>query len=312
MKDVRIAVLGIGATGAILAASLISSNPDTILVDPAPGVGQALEKDGINISGEISYSVPVKIFHNRISEIEKYNPNFIFISTKTYSLPRVLDELEGFYNPGTKIISTHNGLGTEDLIAERFGPHSAFRMNLNLGATVKRPGVIEATFFNRPNQLGGLVPENDQIGKEIAGLLTGSGLETEYVDDIKFYVWKKMILKCTMASICAVTDKTIRDALAFPPTREIAEACFNEALAVAKSKGYDFGEDYLKQGLAYLEKAGGHKDSMCNDIANQSPTEIDFLGGKVVEYAREAGISVPFYSTMTNLVKAIEDNYVKG
>ena len=119
-----------------------------------------------------------------------------------------------------------------------------------------------------------------------------------------------MIMKCTMASICAVTDKTIKGALDFPPTREIAEACFKEVLAVAKAKGYDLGEDYLEQALAYLEKVGVHKDSMCHDIANKTPTEIDFLGGKVVEYAREMGISVPFYAAMTNLVKAIEDNYL--
>ncbi len=50
---------------------------------------------------------------------------------------------------------------------------------------------------------------------------------------------------------------------------------------------------------------------MCQDIVNKTPTEIDFLGGKVVEYAREMGIPVPFYTTMTNLVKAIEDNYLK-
>ena len=56
----------------------------------------------------------------------------------------------------------------------------------------------------------------------------------------------------------------------------------------------------------FLEQVGKHKDSMCQDIANKMPTEIDFLGGKVVEYAREKGISAPFYIAMTNLVKAID------
>jgi ketopantoate reductase len=30
----------------------------------------------------------------------------------------------------------------------------------------------------------------------------------------------------------------------------------------------------------------------------------------VVEYGRETGISTPFFTTMTNLVKALEDNYL--
>ena len=46
---------------------------------------------------------------------------------------------------------------------------------------------------------------------------------------------------------------------------------------------------------------------MCYDIAHKTPTEIDFLGGKVVQYGRELGIPTPFYIAMTNLVKAMED-----
>ena len=45
---------------------------------------------------------------------------------------------------------------------------------------------------------------------------------------------------------------------------------------------------------------------LCDDIAQERPTEIDFLGGKVVEYGRSAGIPTPCYATLTNLVKAIE------
>ena len=71
----------------------------------------------------------------------------------------------------------------------------------------------------------------------------------------------------------------------------------------------DLGENYINQAVAYLEEAGVHKDSMCADIENRRPTEIDFLGAKVVAYARAAGISVPFFTTMTNLVKALESNY---
>jgi 2-dehydropantoate 2-reductase len=182
-------------------------------------------------------------------------------------------------------------------------------MSLNLGVARIGPGQVKAAFFNPPNHLGALIPENHKVGEDIAGLFTDAGLDTAYVDDIKLHVWKKMVMKCTMASICAVTDKTIRGALHFPPTREIADACFKEIVTVAAAKGYDLGENYIKQAVAYLEEAGVHKDSMCADIENRKPTEISFLGGKVVAYAREAGISVPFFTTMTNLVKALESNY---
>jgi 2-dehydropantoate 2-reductase len=183
-------------------------------------------------------------------------------------------------------------------------------MSLNYGAALDGPGEVRATFFNKPNHLGGLTKENSEFGSQVAKLLTESGLDTEFVDDIKLYVWKKMIMKCTMAPLCAITDMTIKEALDFAPTREIADACFREALAVSKAEGYDLGEGYLDQALGYLENVGAHKDSMCQDIANETPTEIDFLGGKIVEYGRARGVPTPFYLSMTNLVKAIEAKYL--
>ena len=309
MKTYRMAIVGLGATGAVLAAALLRHDPRTILVGRSDGMRKTLVKDGIRVSGEISFSVPAKNYCGSIQDLEQYSPNLIFISTKTCDLTRVLDELATVFKPGTKIVSTHNGLGTEDLIAERFGADSAFRMSLNLGVARIGPGQVKATFFNPPNHLGAVTPKNHKVGEDIAGLFTDAGLDTIYVEDIKLHVWQKMVMKCTMASICAVTGKTIREALHFPPTREIADACFKEIVNVAAAKGYDLGENYVNQAVAYLEEAGVHKDSMCADIENRKPTEIDFLGGKVVAYAREAGISVPFYTTMTNLVKALENNY---
>jgi 2-dehydropantoate 2-reductase len=248
------AIVGLGATGTVLAAALLRKDPRTILVGRSHGIGETLVKDGIRVSGAISYFAPVENYCGSIQDLGKYGPNLIFISTKTCDLARVLDELATVFKPGTKIVSTHNGLGTEDLIAERFGADSAFRMSLNIGVARIGPGQVKAAFFNPPNHLGTVIPENHQIGKDIAGLFTDAGLDTAYVDDIKLYVWKKMVMKCTMASICAVTDKTIKEALHFPPTREIADACFKEIVTVAAAKGYDLGENDIHQAVAYLEE----------------------------------------------------------
>ena len=310
MKDFRIAVVGVGATGAVQAAALLKQDPETICIDPRPGLGEALRKDGITISGVMDFHVPVRNFFPRIQETKDLHPNLIFVSTKTYHLTQVLEEIEEVFTPGTKIVSTHNGLGTEDLLAEKFGTDAAFRMSLNFGASLKAPGHVEMAFFNPPNPLGSLKAQNRETGLKIAKLFTDSGIDTEYVDDIKLHVWRKMIHKCSLASICAVTDRTIKEVLDYPPTREIADACFNEAMAVAKAMGYDLGERFLKDAIGYLEKVGAHKDSMCYDIANKLPTEIDFLGGKVVEYGRTKGVRIPFFTAMTNLVMAMEDSYL--
>lgn len=216
MGQPRIAIVGVGATGTVLAAAILSKYPETVLVGHNPGAGDALLSKGLRVSGAISYQTPVKNIVSQIKELKHSNLDFIFLATKTFHLDPILKALEDVYRPGIKIISTQNGLGTEDLIVDKFGADAAFRMSLN-----------------------------------------------------------------------------------------------KEALAVARAVGYDIGEDYLEQAVNYLMKAGVHRDSMCLDIESKAPTEIDFLGAKVVEYASQNGVSTPFFIVMTNLVKAIEDNYLK-
>jgi 2-dehydropantoate 2-reductase len=307
MKTTRFAVIGIGATGTVLAAALLrGGNTDTVLAGSGRMPAETILKNGLRISGALEYKEPVTNYVNDISDLRNFNPQVIFITTKTFHLGKVLASLEGVADHGAKIVSCQNGLGPEDIISERFGTDSVFRMSLNYGVSTVEPGKAEVVFFNKPNQLGALSPVNRDIGSSIAQVLTHAGLDTEFVDDIKFHVWKKMIMKCTMASICAITDMTIKDALGFSPTREIAETCFKEAIAVARAMGYDLGNEYIHQAMDYLARVGGHRDSMCYDIAGNRPTEIDFLGGKVVDYGKQHGVSTPFFIAMTNLVNALE------
>jgi 2-dehydropantoate 2-reductase len=310
MKEIKIAIVGVGAIGSVLAAALLGKYPETILVGRKPGWKNALGDGNITVSGAITYKAPVRHYYDKISMLEDERPSLVFLATKTFHLARVLEDLKTVIKPGTKIIATQNGLGIEDLVAQTFGADAVFRMSLNFGVAMRGPGNTEAAFFNKPNHIGGCTKENRDTGQQIARMLSDCGLETEYVDDIKLFVWKKMVMKCTMASICAVTNKTIKQALEFPPTREIADACFREALTVAGAMGYEPGKDYLDQAVGYLQKAGVHRDSMCFDIENETPTEIDFLGAKIVEYAHRKGVPVPMFTAMTNLVKALEDNYL--
>lgn len=306
MRNLKAAVVGMGATGTVLAAALLSSYPETVIVGRRPELEQALRRNGVGVGGALSYQVGVRNYSDSITGLEKYDPDVIFIATKTFHLDQVLEQLAQMFRPGMKIVSTHNGLGTEDIIADRFGRDAALRMSLNYGVSLQGPGQAEVAFFNRPNHLGVLAGTNTELGQALAASFTAAGLDTRFVEDIKLHVWKKMVMKCTMASICAVTDMTIKGALEFPPTREIADTCFAEILSVAKAMGYDLGEEYLREIVAYLARVGVHKDSMCDDIARNSPTEIDFLGGKVVEYARAAGIPTPAFVIMSNLVRALQ------
>lgn len=312
MQELKTAVVGLGATGSVVAAALLSRFPDTFLVGRDPELAKVLTASGIRVSGAMGYQSEVKNYIDGCTGLADLQPDIVFLCIKTFHLPAIVSELKKIHTPGMKIVAAQNGLGPEDFIAAELGAADVWRMSLNLGAALTAPGVVDTAFFNKPNHLGCISEKDQTLGKRVASLLTDCGLETVFVDDIKRFVWKKMVMKCTMSAVCAVTDLTFREALEFKPTREIADACIEEALAVARSLGYVFEEGYARQAIDYLLKAGDHKDSMCQDIAHRLPTEIDFLGAKVVEYGRANGVPTPHFMTMTNLVKTIEAHYPGG
>ena len=121
MEQHKIAVVGVGATGTVLAAALLGRYPQTVLVGRNADAGAILLEKGIRVSGAVDYQSPAKNYISQIRELENVDPDLIFLATKTFHLERILNELEDVYRPGIKIISTQNGLGTEDLIADKFG-----------------------------------------------------------------------------------------------------------------------------------------------------------------------------------------------
>ncbi|MGD9229035.1 MAG: 2-dehydropantoate 2-reductase N-terminal domain-containing protein, partial [Desulfobacterales bacterium] len=102
MQDNRMAVVGIGATGTVLAAALLSRYPDTFLIGRSPNLGEKLRLNGMNVSGEIAYNVAVKNYSSQIEDLKNFSPSAIFLATKTFHLEQVLDHLQKAVEPGIK------------------------------------------------------------------------------------------------------------------------------------------------------------------------------------------------------------------
>ena len=57
------------------------------------------------------------------------------------------------------------------------------------------------------------------------------------------------------------------------------------------------------------ERTYNNKNSMLQDVLKGKPTEIDFLNGKIVEFAKDLGIRVPVNELLTFLVKGLEKSF---
>jgi 2-dehydropantoate 2-reductase len=107
-----------------------------------------------------------------------------------------------------------------------------------------------------------------------------------------------------------MTGQTMKEAMEFEFSRDLAVKMLEEGLEVAKADGYDFGPEALAQFTLYLEKGGAHKPSMLIDVENKRPTEVDFMSGATTQYGETYGIPTPVNSTFTGLLKALENRYL--
>jgi 2-dehydropantoate 2-reductase len=311
-EPIKAAVIGVGPVGGILAAHLGHAGHRVFPVDILRSHLDTIKTSGLRVSGLEEVSAVIPDVRYDISELKGEELDVIFTAVKAGVLPKVVEGLRGIVQPGTYVVSYQNGMDTEEMLAEAFGREYALRFIVNYAGGLIEDGHVKMTFFNKPNYVGAVSEEGVEFAKRLAEVFTAADLETEFTPDIKKYVWEKVILNSALGTLCAVTGQTMRQAMELPETYHVVENLVREGIAVAKAAGYDYGEGFFDFCIGYLRKGGDHKPSTLVDVEAKRMTEIDFLNGKIVEYAEKLGIDAPYQTSIANLLRAKQDVYLKG
>ncbi len=305
-EKLKIGIIGAGPIGSILAGHLAKNKEDLVLVDILRDYLDTIKKNGLSISGIVNMNVRIEKLCYSIAELSAFDVDLIFVAVKASALKNVISEIKKIYKPKMKIISFQNGLDTEELIASAFGAENTLRVVINYAGSLVGSGNVKMTFFNKPNYIGALSDKAHDTAKYVASIMTKAGLDTEFTENIKKYVWEKTILNAALSPICALTKMTMKDAVKFEDTYKIIEGLLKEGIAVAEACGYAFDNDFLEHCILYLRKAGHHFPSMYYDIEKNRATEIDFLNKKIVEHGEKCRIATPYNFVLTHLIKGIE------
>ncbi len=303
-------VIGVGPVGSILSAHLLRERIDVILVDILKERLLAMKKKGLMVKDPKNQIIGnfvefPKEFLFSLKKI-KEKPDLIFICVKTYCLMNVVSEISDIFSSPPKVVVFQNGLDNEEQVAKVLGKENVLRCIINYAGKIGSDKEVEITFFNRPNYIGVMDSGNIPLAQEIAEILTRSGLETEYTDDIKKHEWEKAILNACLASVSTITGLTMKEVMDSTPLREIVEKLLLEGVKVAQETGVKFSDNFYELSLSYLSKGGYHKPSMLVDIEKGGKTEIDFLNSKIVEYGEKLNIPVPYNLTVTAMIKGLE------
>lgn len=308
MDKYRYGILGAGPVGGIMAAHLAKAGFSVTLIDILKAHMDEIKNNGLTITGlkEMNVSFPEKNLCYGIDELSDKDIDILFISVKASVLPQILPMLKQVIKPDITFISLQNGLDNEELIAEEFGTENTLRIVVNYAGNLIDNGKVRMSFFNAPNYIGMIDPTAEKKARELADILTKSGLETTFTQDIKKYEWEKIILNAGLSPVCALTRRTMKQMMQFKDTRNLTEGILREGIKVAEANGYHFKEGFLEFCMDYLDKAGHHRTSMHVDIEKKNPTEISFINDKIVKYGKAKGIPTPINSTIVSLIRGSE------
>ncbi len=307
MKRHTVGIVGLGPVGSILAAYLVRSGVTVYGMEMSEQRREQVIQGGLSIRGFAEFEERPQGCFGSLAELAEIRElSILFICTKTWALPAVMDDLTALRWPDSmRLVAAMNGIGPEDFVGERFGKDRVCRAVLNFAGNQQPDGKTTMNWFHPPNLLG---PATERVANhmsEIAEVLTAAGLTTHSVShyEIKKAAFFKTILNSALNALCAAHGLTMARAMKLRHTRRTARTLLREGLAVAALVGYNFGEDALDRCIEYLQGGGDHYPSMWFDLKNHLPTEIGYINGKIVKIGRMfKGVDVSYNLFFTSAI----------
>jgi len=290
----QIVVVGAGAIGTLYAARLASAG-DVTLVTRRREQASAINAAGLRVDGleETTARVPAT---TSLSTLQ--SGSLVILTTKVYDNAAAARPLAPLVHPDTVILCLQNGLGGERSVEEAVhGRCAVLRGITNFGAIFVRPGLVSL------KARGDTVIGSSAASAELAALFTRSGLAGRVSPDIRYDVWKKLIVNCVINPLTAITGMEV-GWIADPRLDRVKARIVDECLAVARCEGITFDYDFVGM-LNETYGPSRNMSSMLQDIQGGRRTEIAFMNAAVVELGLRHGLPCPVNDGLVKIVQAL-------
>lgn len=312
----KIVMLGSGAAGSVFAAYLRRGGADVWLVDKYKAHMDKIRDEGLRFCTPDGEEVLTGFKTcSKLSEVCE-NVDMIIIMVKATQTDELLAESKNCISDDTVLVSLQNGLGNEDTMAKYVSRDRILYGSGLIGTELKCPGVC----VSKPEEgiqmrFGALEksPMSERAGKALEELFNKGGCNASFDEDVRPYVWKKVIANCGYNATSAVLRLKVGEVFADENGREIVLNIWKEGAEVAKAAGVGDLWPLLEAEEENIEKSfGTYYPSMAQDaVLHKRPTEIEFLNGAISRYGKKLGVKTPFNDVLTLLISCIEDNYDK-
>ena len=266
----RVAVLGLGAIGTLVARTLDGRVPVT-----------CVDRTKAPLNGTVE---PVDI---------------AVVTTKSQGTAWAAETAKRVLGKRGTVLTIQNGLGHRERLATVLGDDRVAVGVIYVGAALDGedlrttgPGRVEL----------GRAPYVD----ELAAALEAGGMRAIVVDDPWPAVWRKLVGNAAVNPVSALVGVTNGELLEHPAAR-IVDGAAREAARVATKEGVPISDDEavgLWRSMAQV--TAPNRSSMLQDVRNGRPTEIDWINGEVVRRGHRHGVRTPVNEALLQLVEVLE------
>lgn len=328
----KIAVIGAGAIGGMLAVGLSRSDHAVTVVDQGAHL-DAIRANGLRLvepDGREEHAANLRAV---ASCDEAGRQDLVLLAVKAYTIAAVAPQMRALFNDDTMVVPLQNGLPW--WYFQNFnGPYSGYRLKSSdphgviessieprriIGCVVYpageivAPGVVKRLEGDRfpVGELDG--SQSERIAK-VSEALIGAQWKSPIVADIRAEIWLKLWGNMSFNPISALTHATLVDICQEPATRQLAADMMREAQAVAEKLGVTFRLP-LEKRIEGAEKVGKHKTSTLQDVEAGRAVEVDALIGSVIELAELTATPAPasraVHALLKQLVATMRENHAR-
>lgn len=310
MTEPHIVILGSGAMGCLFGGLLREGGRNVTLLDVWQDHVDAINRSGLRMVG---FGGDRRIRVRATTDVAAVAAaDFVSVHCKAHQTSQAMQSALGLFREHTVAISFQNGIGNEEAISRILRDGSVLGGWTAMGASIEEAGVVR-NYGEQPTQLGEMDGGISERARLAADVLNVPGLPVEADGNIVGGMWKKLLANVSLSAPSAFTDLSIRDTVAVPELRAVIGKAFSEALEVAKAAGIKLpagDSSQILDGILGEGGTGANKTSVCVDVLNRRPTEIDVINGVIVRLGREHGIPTPVNETFLAAVRGLESRYL--
>ena len=286
----RIAVIGVGAIGSVIAALLQQSGRhELMLCTRRPMAGLTVETP----EGAVSIKAMVLTDPTVAPQVD-----WVLVATKAYDVAGAAKWLDRLCAAGAPVAVLQNGVEHRERFAAYLPLESILPVMVDCPVERRSPELVV-----QRGQMHLKVPADD-LGRSFVDLFAGTPADAAAVPDFQTVVWRKLCHNAAgVLSALALQPAGVMQGEAMG---EVVLQIVRECAAVGRAEGAQLDEQVAEAVLqAYRDTPPDAVNSIYADRMAGRPMEIDARNGVIVRLGRKHGIATPCNQMAVALLQAV-------